>query len=977
MSINCITDMNAFKLPLMAAFLIGLAVACGKPEPDPGHGQTTPSQPQVVAVSSVSLDKTSVSLNVGESVTLAATVKPDNATNKTVTWSSSSSSVASVDASGKVSAVAEGTATITAKAGDKTATCSVTVTKKVVAVESVTLDKSSLELNEGETATLTATVKPDNASDKTVTWSSSKTSVATVDANGKVTAVAEGTATITAKAGDKTATCSVTVKKNVIAVESVTLDITSTILNTGETLTLTATVKPDNATDKTVTWSSSNSSVATVDANGKVTAVAQGTAIVTAKAGDKTATCTVIVMKTDIPVESITLDKNYLELTEGGTGTITATVKPDNATNKTVTWSSNNPLIASVDQNGTVTGQAEGTTTITAKAGGKTATCTVTVKKGVVAVESITLDITSAILNTGETLTLIATVKPDNATNKTVTWSSSNSSVATVDANGKVTAVAQGTVTITAKAGDKTATCTVTVMKGNVPVESLTLDKSSLELTEGETATLIATVKPDNATDKTVTWSSSNPWVATVDQNGQITAVRAGEATITATVGGKYAYCTLIVKNKEIAVESITLDKTSLELFEGEFAMLYATVLPWNAPDKTVTWTSSNPSVATVDQNGRVTALHEGTAAITAKAGDKTATCTVFVKMMVIPVYWIGLDHNYLELKEGETTTIIATVKPDNATNKTVTWSSSDPSVATVDQNGRVTALHEGTAAITAKAGDYTATCTITVKIPVQSVTLDKTTLELDEGETVTLHATVLPENAADKTVTWTSSNPSVASVDQNGKVTALHEGTAAITAKAGDYTATCTITVKIPVQSVTLDKTTLELDEGETVTLHATVLPENAADKTVTWTSSNPSVVTVDQSGKVTALYGGTAIISAKAGDRTATCTVTVRTPVESVTLNTNILELKEGDTATLHATVSPWNATDQTVTWTSSNPSVASVDQNGKVTALQEGTAVITAKAGDKTATCSVTVKKVINPGDPEGFNNENGEW
>ena len=630
-----------------------------------------------------------------------------------------------------------------------------------------------------------------------------------MDANGKVTAVAEGTATITAKAGDKTATCSVTVKKNVIAVESVTLDITSTILNTGETLTLTATVKPDNATNKTVTWSSNNSSVATVDANGKVTAVAQGTAIVTAKAGDKTATCTVIVMKTDIPVESITLDKNYLELTEGGTVTITATVKPDNATNKTVTWSSNNPLIASVDQNGTVTGQAEGTTTITAKAGGKTATCTVTVKKGVVAVESITLDITSAILNTGETLTLIATVKPDNATNKTVTWSSNNTSIATVDQNGKITAMGGGTATITAKAGDKSATCAVTVTEGFVPVESVTLDKTSLKLAVGEDATLVATVLPANATNKTVYWSSDNTWIASVDQNGKVTA----------------------------------------------------------------------------------------------------------------------------------------------------NW--------------------QGTATITAYAGDKTATCTLTVTVPVESVTLNKTSMELYEGETATLHATVSPWNATDQTVTWTSSNPSVASVDQNGKVTALHEGTAAITAKAGDYTATCTITVKIPVQSVTLDKTTLELDEGETVTLHATVLPENAADKTVTWTSSNPSVVTVDQSGKVTALYGGTAIISAKAGDRTATCTVTVRTPVESVTLNTNILELKEGDTATLHATVSPWNATDQTVTWTSSNPSVASVDQNGKVTALQEGTAVITAKAGDKTATCSVTVKKGINPGDPEGFNNENGEW
>ena len=381
MSINCITDMNAFKLPLMAAFLIGLAVACGKPEPDPGHGQTTPSQPQVVAVSSVSLDKTSVSLNVGESVTLAATVKPDNATNKTVSWSSSNASVASVDASGKVSAVAEGTATITAKAGDKTATCSVTVTKKVVAVESVTLDKSSLELNEGETATLTATVKPDNASDKTVTWSSSKTSVATVDANGKVTAVAEGNATITAKAGNKSATCSVTVTKNVVAVESITLDKSSLELNEGETATLVATVKPDNATNKTVTWSSSRTSVATVDANGTVTAVAEGSATISAKAGDKTTICTVTVKKNVVAVESITLDKSSLELTEGETATIIATVKPDNATNKTVTWSSSNASVASVDANGTVTAVAEGSATITAKAGDKTATCTVTVKK--------------------------------------------------------------------------------------------------------------------------------------------------------------------------------------------------------------------------------------------------------------------------------------------------------------------------------------------------------------------------------------------------------------------------------------------------------------------------------------------------------------------------------------------------------------------------------------------------------------------
>jgi transglutaminase/protease-like cytokinesis protein 3 len=149
-------------------------------------------------------------LTEGESHTLAATVKPDDATDKTVEWSTSDAEVATVEA-GVVTAVKEGTATITAKAGEKTATCTVTVKKKVIAVESVELDKTELELTEGESQTLVATVKPDDATDKTVEWSTSDAEVATVEA-GVVTAVKEGTATITAKAGDKTATCAVTVK---------------------------------------------------------------------------------------------------------------------------------------------------------------------------------------------------------------------------------------------------------------------------------------------------------------------------------------------------------------------------------------------------------------------------------------------------------------------------------------------------------------------------------------------------------------------------------------------------------------------------------------------------------------------------------------------------------------------------------------------------------------------------------------------
>ena len=183
-----------------------------------------------------------------------------------------------------------------------------------IVVTSVTLDKTELALTLGDAAAqLKATVAPDNATDKTVTWSSDKTSVATVDATGKVTAVAEGTATITAKAGDKTATCKVTVKAAVVAVTSVKLDKTELALTVGDAAAqLTATVAPDNATDKTVTWTSDKPAVATVDATGKVTAVAEGEATITAKSGDKTATCKVTVCDADSATIDVTLSEEDL-----------------------------------------------------------------------------------------------------------------------------------------------------------------------------------------------------------------------------------------------------------------------------------------------------------------------------------------------------------------------------------------------------------------------------------------------------------------------------------------------------------------------------------------------------------------------------------------------------------------------------------------------------------------------------------------
>ena len=762
-----------------------------------------------VNATAITLSQNNASLHVGETVTLTATVTPDNTTNKAVTWKSSNTSVATVE-NGKITAVALGEATITATTADGTnlsASCKVTV--EPTKVTSITLSKNTASLHVGETVTLTATVKPDDATDKTVTWKSSNDAVATVD-NGKVTAVALGEATITATTADGTnlsASCKVTVEPT--KVTSITLSKNTASLHVGETVTLTATVKPDDATDKTVTWKSSNDAVATVD-NGKVTAVALGEATITATTADGTnltATCAITV--NPIKAASITLSQTTAELFPGDKITLTATVLPENATDKRVTWMSSNSSIATVSEEGIVTAVAVGETTITAKtADGTNLTATCAVKVNPIKVSSITLSQTTATLYPTDQLQLTATVLPDNATNKGIEWESSNTAVATVS-EGIVVAVAPGEAVITVRTTDGSnlsATCAVTVKP--ILATSITLSQTAANATVGDRLQLKATVLPDNTTDKSVTWSTSAPDVATVDAEGIVIVVGAGEAVITATTNdgtNLQATCTLTAVPATVLATSITLDVTEAELGIGRTLQLTATILPEDVSTHGVTWSSSNDAVAIVNEMGLVTALAEGETVITAATVDGTeltATCT----MTVVPVKAERIELNYTEdtvLKLGETLQFTATITPDDATDKTVTWSTSDENVATVDEEGLVTAVGIGEAIITATTADGTelsASCTITVEpILAESITLDITKADMVEEDVLQLTATVLPDETTVKTVEWSTSDETVATVDEQGLVTAVAPGTVIITVSTtdgSDLSATCTITV-------------------------------------------------------------------------------------------------------------------------------------------------------------------------------------
>ncbi len=331
------------------------------------------------------------------------------------------------------------------------------------------------------------------------------------------------------------------------AVTGITISGAATVV-AGQTITLTANFAPVGATG-TVTWTSSDTSKATVN-GGVVTGVAAGTVTITATVGSvtQTKTITVTAAQQNVPVTGVAIS-GADEVTVGESITLQATVTPDNATNATVTWDIQPAGVATIDQNGVVTGVAPGTAYVMASAGGVNSDMkTITVNASVSAT-GVTLDKSAATVTVGGTTTITATVAPSNASNKKVTWTSSDETKATVDEDGVVTGVAAGTATITATTedGSFTATCTVTVEAAPVPVETVTITEgASGTLDVGASLTLHATVAPEDATNKTVAWASKNTAVATVDAaTGVVTAVASGTAEITATAGGVTATYTV------------------------------------------------------------------------------------------------------------------------------------------------------------------------------------------------------------------------------------------------------------------------------------------------------------------------------------------------------------------------------------------------------------------------------------------------
>ena len=414
-----------------------------------------------------------------------------------------------------------------------------------------------------------------------------------------------------------------------IAVEGITLNTSTLSLEYGQTAQLVAAVYPSDAYNKGVHFVSDSTDVATVDDNGNIITVGNGTAIITAITddGDYIAQCQVTV---SVKVTSVDLDQKNITVNVGNTITLVADVTPNAASDKSVKWTSSDNAVATVDESGNVRGIKTGTATITAKTndGGFEASCTINV---INAVNGITLSDRNITLYANKTKQLKASVTPADADNQSVVWESNDDDVATVSSTGLVTAKMPGTAIITVKSvdGGYTATCTVTVGKH---VTSIILSDTELSMPAGTSDTLYATVMPLSAFDKTVTWVSTNPKAATVDQNGNVHAVKAGTTTIIAYCedGDVTAECTITVTNSATGIE---MSQSEVYIARNSSKQLYATVIPDTAENASVTWESKYPEIATVDSNGVVTAKMAGTTMIVATSvdGGYKAYCSVKV----------------------------------------------------------------------------------------------------------------------------------------------------------------------------------------------------------------------------------------------------------------------------------------------------------------------------------------------------------
>lgn len=807
----------------------------------------------------------------------------------------------------------------------------------------ITFDASEMNLSVRETGAITGSITPAGVQ---IAWKSNDENIALVNDKGIVTGVSAGDAVITAYCVNKTEICAeITVHVSIPQIEGIIPVTEKVILSAGDTYSLLWDYEPQYA-QGSVSFDSSDPLIAEVDEKGAVTAVSQGTAVITATA-DSGATASFNVQVRPLPMV-VALSPATLTLGAGQSKKLTVAFQA--GTGSKCTFSSSDENVATVDEYGRVKAEKKGTAVITVETvNGKTASMRLTVKAAPEAVEISKKNIS---IGVGDQYALSAEVLPVKI--GALIWQEKDSGIAEVSASGVVTANSIGNtqVSVTTYNG-KTDVCNVSVLAAPTTMRFV---QEEIMVGAGGQIQLPELITDSEGLTISSTYTSSDARFATVDAAGIVRGVKAGTVTITAMAYNDItATCKVTVYNAPSGV-SISLPRTQMGVGEKETVSV-------SVPAGSLAWyrySSSDTAVATISANGEIQAKNPGRTKITVTTqNDKTDYLWLRVRpaptSIDLPdeIPAIGFEQEYR-------------IKPvlNSYSASKITYSVVPEGAIEIDASGRIYAKETGFVQLTASTfNGLSDTCTLEIRPAPSCVYLNITDMVIGAGQrSIDPLEVILGENGeyCAGSYTLSSSNTKCATVDANGYVRGVSAGTAVITARSHNgMTAECQVTVLAAPDKITVTPDVIRVPVGETIQLQVG-LPENTLTK-LSFRSNANGVATVDENGLVKTVGVGKAqiVVTTHNGKRDVV-DISVCYPPLAVTLSPKILKIGEGMRMPLTAKINAGSA--GSVSFESSNNAAIAVDENGMVTAGKNAAgeeALITVKTyNGKTDTAKVMV-------------------
>lgn len=921
-----------------------------------------------------------------------------------VTWSSSQATVAVISnatgSNGLAASSGEGTATITATLGSVTNSTTLSVATAALVSISISPPTASIPLGTTQQFTATGTYTDGSTQDLTasVNWSSDTTTVASIGAGGVAVAVGMGGANITASLGSTQGSATLGVGPPVLVSIAISPTTASVAAGRAQQFTATGTYSDGSMQNLTsvLTWSSSATSVATVNASGLATSSTQGVTNVVGSLGSISASATLTV--TAPVLDSIAVSPSAAAIPDGTTQQFTATGTYSDGTTQDLTnsasWSSSAPGIATIGSGGLATGAGIGSATVSATSGAITGSAALTVGQPALVSIAITPPSPSLALGTSQPLKATGTYT-DGSTQDltaTVTWGTTDSSIASVSNLGIAGSVAVGGTSVSAVSGSITGSTSLTVTPA--ALVSIAVTPAIPSIPSGTTLQFSATgTFTDGSTQdvtQTVQWSSDTQSVATISsgptQNGLATSVNTGAATITATSGAVSGSTSLTVTPAILISIAVTPANPSVALGTTQQFTATGTFSDGTTQDLTasVQWNSDSLSTATISASGLATSLAQGTANITASSGSIVGTDVLSVT--AAQLVSITINPPAASVPLGLTQQFTATGTYTDGTTQDVTqsahWSSADGGVATISNAagtyGLATTLTAGLTTIEVSSGAVNSSASLTVtSAALQSIAINppSPTIALGTSQQFTAVGTYTDGTTQDVTsiVTWNSSSNTVLVISDNvgsyGLATSSGLGTATITATSGSVSSSTLATVgQAALTSITISPASASIGQGYTLQFTAAGNYSDGTTQDLTqkalWNSSVQGVANINSGGLATAILAGTTIISAASGSVTGSANLTVNPPIP-VALSINppstaiYINSQQQFTATLLYSDGSSIDVTSSASWASLSSNVAGISNAGLATGLAAGAATIQATWGALVASSILTVQ------------------